>query len=270
MKLMKTKNLLWTMRLYAIAAGLLIMPNAYSAEQPDKKAWFENEDTLRADLKRAIADAEIVDETEVSHTLMPIDPEDPQQEWMTIGDKRMVLVAAFMNQYGTQFYAEPDTFRIQKETGVWVALPADWKRRAAEFEGLDSVQVRMRMVQMLGLGVDCDYDQVVEFYADPDYMFRPAYDPSINTSTSATSFPAFADETYTVGETHFREWFGLNQSLAYTGKYALPWTRLGYTYDWHRGAPHEGLSEYIVSFHTLVKVKSRESCWSFIQNILQK
>ncbi|NLV52414.1 MAG: hypothetical protein GXY64_04010 [Bacteroidales bacterium] len=244
--------------------------SSFVGDDETPKDWYEQKDSLRADLARAILDAQELAPSKVSHTLMAINIDNPDQEWATIHGRKMVLVAAFMNDKGLPFYMAEDTFRIAKQTGVWVALPMDWQRRASEFEGLDSVASQIRMVQMLGLGVDCDYDHVVEFYADPDFLFRPAFNPDITTHSVEPSFPAYADSTYRVGETYFREWFAYNLSMAYVGDDALPWTQLGYTYDWHRGAPREGLTEFIVSFHTLVQVKRRVGSWTFIQEICQK
>ncbi|MBR1926897.1 MAG: hypothetical protein IJ840_03985 [Bacteroidales bacterium] len=54
---------------------------------------------------------------------------------------------------------------------------------------------------------------------------------------------------------------------AYEDDTPLPWTQLGYTYDWHEGADKVGLSEYIVSTQTLVKVKSAQTEWDFVRSL---
>ena len=89
----------------------------------------------------------------------------------------------------------------------------------------------------------------------------------MSTTGSPAEFPKWVDESYTVGETNFRDWFARQQKSAYSGKGACPWWQLGYSYDWHRGAPTQGLSEYIVTNNTLVRVKSCQSAWKFIQSI---
>ena len=150
-----------------------------------------------------------------------------------------------------------------------MTLPADWLRKREAYEGLDSVAAHMRMIQMYGLSPDCDYNIMVQFYADPAYMFRPAHDTDITTTSAGLEFPAYADEKYTVGETNFREWYRYSYESAYEDDSPLPWTQLGYTYDWHHGAPHEGLSEYIVTHQALIKVKSHESEWSFIKSLIK-
>ena len=98
-------------------------------------------------------------------------------------------------------------------------------------------------------------------------MFRPAHDPSITTTTAGVTYPKFVTKKYKVGETNFRDWYEESVTAAFEDDSPLPWTQLGYTYDWHKGARRQGLSEYVVGHHALVKVKSRESAWQFIQNL---
>ena len=151
--------------------------------------------------------------------------------------------------------------------GTWVTIPGEWLSKKDAFVGLDSAAAHMRMLQMYGLSPDCTYNIMVQFYADVNGIFRPASDPSINTTTAGIEFPAWADENYKVGDTNFREWFRYNVSAAFEDDSPLPWTRLGYTYDWHKGANRQGLSEYVVVDQTYLKVKGYESEWQFIQNL---
>ena len=225
---------------------------------------IEDEAVLRVDYAHSLADAQNPDASKVSTTLMPISDTNKDLEWKTIDGKRMVLVCTMMNHSSLRFWEATDTFRLSKQTGIWVTLPADWKRRANEYARGDSLHTRYRMIQMLGLWPGCDYDTVVEFYVDASRLFRPAFDPSINTTTCGTSFPAWADENYTVGETNFREWFAYQSSTAYVGDYACPWTQLGYTYDWHHGSSREGLSEFVATYNSLALIKKRQGSWTFI------
>lgn len=78
-----------------------------------------------------------------------------------------------------------------------------------------------------------------------------------------------ANESYTVGETNFREWFAYQSSVAYSGDWACPWTQLGYTFDWHHDSSHIGLSEYVASVGALSYIKARTGLWTFIQRILE-
>ena len=234
------------------------------AEGEDER-WYEDEAALRADYMHALADAQWPDASKVSTSLMPISEANKELEWKTIDGKRMVLVCTMLNQSSLRFWQATDTFRLSKQTGIWVSIPAEWKHRAAQYAAYDSIASRYRMIQMLGLWPGCDYDTMVEFYVDASTLFRPAHDPSIHTTTCGTSFPSWADESYTVGETKFREWFAYQSSTAYEGDYACPWTQLGYTYDWHHGASREGLSEYVATYNALALIKKKQGSWTFIR-----
>ena len=179
--------------------------------------WYEDEATLNADYAFALNDARSPLPSEVSTTLMPIDESNPELEWITVDGKKMVLVCTMLSENSLRYWQETDTFRLSKQTGIWVTLPQEWKHKAGMFVGMDSVAARYRMVQMLGLWPECNYNTVVEFYVDADMLFRPAFDLSINTTTSGVEFPSWADGSYTVGETNFREWFAYQQSVAVKG-----------------------------------------------------
>ena len=232
-------------------------------------AWYENDSLLWAQLADAVENAKQLDSTKISNQLMPIRKDIPGQEWATIDGKDMVLLMTLVDSSRlARFFGGEGAYQIDRELGTWASIPLDWKNRAKEYEGLDSVAAHMRMVQMYGLSPDCDYNIMVEFYADPAGIFRPSPNPDITTTSTSLEFPAYADENYKVGETNFREWYRYSISSAYEDDSPLPWTQMGYTYDWHEGAPsYVGVSEYIVTHHTLIKVKQYESEWQFIQNL---
>jgi hypothetical protein len=237
-------------------------------EEADTLPWYENMEALNADLKAAIDDARELDSTKVGVNLMPIKKGTPNEEWETINGKNMVLLVTLVDSSRLQkFFGQEGVYKIDREMGTWVTIPGEWLTKKEAFEGLDSAAAHMRMLQMYGLSPDCTYNIMVQFYADVKGIFRPASDPSIDTTSAGIEFPEWADENYKVGDTNFREWFRYNVSAAFEDDSPLPWTRLGYTYDWHKGAPRQGLSEYVVVDQTYLKVKSYESEWQFIQNL---
>lgn len=238
-----------------------------SVQKESAVQWYNDTTALRRALNKAIEDAQVLDESKVSHTLMPIDESVPEEEWIDANGTKMVLVLTMLKHDALKYYAK-DTFELNYESGIWVTIPADWKRRRAEFEGMDSVESRMRMVQMLGMGINSNFGDIVEFYADAKKIFRPAYDPDIKTNTSPITFPEGIDSTVFIGVTNFRKWFASKLSTAYENT-SLPWTQMGYTYDWHEGAQREGLSEYVVSHQTKIIVKRRIGSWTFIKDLLK-
>ena len=238
------------------------------AAPTDELSWYYDLENLQGDLRDAIAAVLPLDSSKICHNLMPVRKGYPGEEWVNIDGRDMVLVVTLVDSSRLQkFFGRDDVYRIDREMGTWITIPNEWKSRRDAFEGLDSVAAHMRLIQMYGLSPDCDYDIMVQFYADPAGMFRPAHDPDITTTSAPLDFPAHVDENYKIGETNFREWYRYSVAAAYEDDSPLPWTQLGYTYDWHRDANHVGLSEYIVGHNTLIKVKKSESAWAFVRNL---
>ena len=259
----------------------LFIPVGYTGENPQDYEAAEKllinavkeriqKRNLRDGLADAVKDARKVEASEVSNNLMPICKDYPGQEWAEVDGHDMVLVMTLVDSSRkNKFFSGKGTYKIDRISGTWVTLPADWKGRSTHYEGLDSVAARVRMMQMLGLDSECNYDTIVCFYADPCGMFRPAHDPAITTTTVGLEFPAYVDENYKIGETNFREWYRYNEAMLKSDNSPLPWTQLGYTYDWGDGTDHKGLAEYIVGHETLINVKSVMSAWDFIRSITQ-
>lgn len=250
-----------------ILVGSIMLIGCAREDDPFEESilWYEDMAALKTDYAVALSEAQIPLPSKVSTALMPIDESNTELEWITMGEKKMVLVCTMLAESSYKYWQATDTFRLTKQTGLWVTIPQEWKYKASRFIGLDSIASRYRMVQILGLWPECDYNAVVEFYIDPAMLFRPSYDPSITTTTSGVEFPSWADESYTIGETNFREWFSYQKSIAYEGNSACPWTQLGYTYDWHHNADFKGLSEYIATVGALAFIKSRKGSWTFMK-----
>ena len=107
----------------------------------------------------------------------------------------------------------------------------------------------MRVVQMLGLPPDYCGNRIVLFWAEKDSLFRPTPDPEIHDSEVLLDFRDDVDPRY-------RAWFEDYYRTAYYSDTPYPWTRLGYTYDWHSGSPSAiGPAEFIVRPSTRVIVR---------------
>jgi hypothetical protein len=105
--------------------------------------------------------------------------------------------------------------------------------------------LNLRLKQYLGLNADWNYDVFVELWVDPADMFRPCVDPEIDDAScqlkfaedkvpavkNIASYPAFYKNLY-FNDFRYRP--------------GVPWTGLGYTYDWGNPASPVGASEYIL------------------------
>jgi hypothetical protein len=183
------------------------------------------------------------------NTLFALNANNPKLEWSDT-EPKMVKVAAWMSEAAfTRHYFDPDnnalvtpvTAPSENIASIWVTLSPQVKEFCQQ---LDYEDPTFRLKQYLGLDPNRSYTTFVEFWVAPDDIFRPCTDPSpADQSCNLT----FNEEQPPVvnGITDYREYFERLQQTSYSSTGA-PWTRLGYTYDWHYGLPGVGASEYIV------------------------
>ena len=102
------------------------------------------------------------------------------------------------------------------------------------------------------------------FYAEADGLFRPTPDNETTDHEAELDFPASATPDY-------REWFEENRQFSYFSDTPYPWTRLGYTYDWHSGtSSHVGPGEFIIREGATVRVAAKMGIWSWYREISQQ
>lgn len=121
---------------------------------------------------------------EICHTLpaivSPDSLDDPRQQWMVSADgKAFVLVGSMMSAAEAEGYPAPsDELFTMDGRMPWVTLPYDLADHLLKRLPVcsDSLECRMRLVQLLGLPPACDYDCITFFYAEADGLFRPTTD----------------------------------------------------------------------------------------------
>lgn len=232
----------------------------------ENSTWYKDTAALEALYQKAVDDAKEPTPSKVVDTLSSITnaKDNPDQEWIKVGDTDMVLVASLMKDKFVQMYKnEKDTFRLASNES-WFTIPAEWQKKAGCFAGMDSVESRTRLLQMLGLPLSTVHTEIVAVYVDAKALFRPSHDPEITDHTSQLTYPSGVSRNH-------HDWFEYNVSFSYEPGNAYPWTQLGYTYDWHNpDGYHVGLSEFVAFKGTLAKVKEIKSCWQFIQELQGK
>ena len=118
----------------------------------------------------------------------------------------------------------------------------------------------LRTKQVLGMGEDSQNTHISSMWFDPADISRPAYitDPNKQMQLSF-------DETVT---DEYKAWFQSQYYYSYEVK-KLPWTRLGYTYDWSREAKDRyGLSEFIAWNGATFKVEKTLLVSDFLESLL--
>lgn len=114
--------------------------------------------------------------------------------------------------------------------------------------------ITLRLQQLLGLPPRENAPRLVELWVNPLDLFRPSIDPQISDHEAEIS-PPQSDLFTTVSPGH-STWFNDRFKSSYTGKSALPWTRLGYSYDWGNVDSKIGLSEFVIRQGSTVGVRS--------------
>ncbi|MDD7318469.1 MAG: hypothetical protein SOZ80_05320 [Prevotella sp.] len=245
-----------------LAGSYCVAGNGGNRRQRDG-VWYEDTVRLHALYKQAVEDAAQPTQNKLVNTLVSIDKTDSGngQEWIRIGNTDMVLVASFMKEkYAVLYQNSTDTFRLAANES-WFTIPAEWKKKAGCFAEMDSVESRMRIIQMLGLPMESQNTHVVLMYIDANTLFRPSRDPETNDRVAQLTYPEGVSEGH-------RDWFEYNLSLAYQPENPYPWTQIGYTYDWHSPTgTHVGLSEFVSLRGSLVKVKAVMGSHTFIRSL---
>lgn len=283
---METRNQLfatlnsWLWGWLMIVMLIISLTSCRADKQAD--AWYLDMPQLQADYLKAVADAAVAEAHETCHTLPAITTpgEHPEQEWTIAEGRNMILVGTFTNPTDARRWTAGDVFR-QDNLLPWVTLPHDLEAHLRRLPPCaDSLECRMRIVQLLGLPPDCDYDRMVFFYVAPEGLFRPSPDPEIDDHSASPDFApdsstpdckgSASEDCKSSVPAHYRKWFDANIAFSYHSDTPYPWTRLGYTYDWHRGTESvRGPGEFIVHPGAWVRLKRKVTVWRWYRETIR-
>lgn len=131
---------------------------------------------------------------------------------------------------------------------TWVFAWADLLARWTRFSNPPSLQKGKRLSRILGLPDTADRDTIVILRVKNTDLFRPAYQIAVDQlvrADAATRFPISATPGTPIGR------FLLEQKNTNT----MPWTRMGYTYNWGSTDPNNyfGLAEFVFLRGTSVR-----------------
>lgn len=251
------------------AVGIVLLALCGSCADRCDRPWYQDADALNACYLAAVQDAEEALPQEICRTLpvivSPDSPDDPRQQWTVSADGRaFVLVGSMMSSAEAEEYPAPSSgLFTMDERMPWVTLPYDLAdhllKRLPACE--DSLECRMRLIQLLGLSPACDYDCITFFRVEADGLFRPTPDSETTDSEAELDFPASATTAY-------RQWFDGNRQFSYSSDTPYPWTRLGYTYDWNCDtSSHIGPGEFVIRQGAAVMVAAKKGIWSWYREI---
>jgi hypothetical protein len=207
---------------------------------------------LGARYAAAVRDASRAMPDEVVDTLVAITPDNDSLVWNQ--DKTLVKVVTWKSQSSYENNLLPYTQTSGNEKYVvWVtAAPYAqdfcrqfmWQHPKATKAALD-----LRLKKRLGLSADWSYDLFVELWVSPDDLFRPCVDPDPGDSSCDLNFGPTVPVVKNIADyPSFYKNLYFNDFRSSPG---VPWTGLGYTYDWLRPWANPtvevGESEFILS-----------------------
>ena len=198
----------------------------------------------------AMKDAEVAEPEEISTDLTAITPHNQELVWSgTRGESRLLVLnwTSFIDPTSSEGPYDPGNgFRAGESMvstrDVFVTVVPElheWCQANGPF--MDTTE---RIEQLVGFNSGRgEGRQFVELWADPQDLFRPSPDPEISDGEAELDFP-WSGRFVSVSEEHV-QWFREFKSMSYQEN-GLPWTRLGYTYDWGNPDSDIGLSEFVI------------------------
>lgn len=188
--------------------------------------------------------------------VLPLFPAVPDAE----GNVRVVTLTAESYAPGTQTLGGD----------VWVTVVPEARDSCRSWR--DEPELVMRLRQLLGLQPADPVTHFVEMSVPAASMFRPTVDPAVTTrwpcgegqvggGSCGLEFPAGVDPAHVqwMARQMLSAWqvpdgYPAQRTGGGRGALGYPWTRLGYTYNWHPGSPRYGASEYLVRGGATVRV----------------
>lgn len=215
---------------------------------------------------------------EISNNLETITPWNPNL--VKSPDNQHILVVSWMSEWAyDNFYknVNPKKYGPKYEFLSWVTIPAETQKfiRAFKKTNPNPKDLQKRLTQWLGLPPEEPGHEAkkvfVEMWVKPEDLMRPCMNNNIVSNSCATDlFPhnstaPFEDFFTIAGETtnrDYADWYKQERSAKYTTGFIMPWTRLGYTFDWGTDfkktsttVPEKGATEFIIRPGSEVMIK---------------
>lgn len=191
----------------------------------------------------AVEDAATPEENEIFTELLAITPDNKDIIWNKSQDR--ILVVTWKSDWSYNTHIRPFTHSSENESYViWVTLASQVKRFCQRFihenPSVSNKQLSLRLKQYLGLDPSSGYDQFVEMWVNPNDLIRPCVDPEINDKKCNLDFKAKLLNVKSIND-----YYSFYQKLRKAQ--SMPWTGLGYTYDWGNMNGEVGASEFILA-----------------------
>lgn len=197
--------------------------------------------------QNAVRDASIVDAPEVRQDLLAIDPANPRLQWNA--DQTKIKVVTWKSQDSFDRFLKPYAQTSGDQAFViWVSTAPEVQQLCQTFvrdhANASQADIELRLKQFLGLHPDWKYDVFVEMWVSPADLFRPCVDPEVTDSSCNLSFQKPFPEVRGIKD--YPEFYKNLYFADFRSQPGVPWTGLGYTYDWGNPQNPKGASEFIL------------------------
>lgn len=197
--------------------------------------------------RNAVDDAAVVESSDVFGGLLPVSKDHPDLIWNADKSRILVVMWKSRNSY-EKFYKNQHATAPSEAYVTWVTLAPQVREFGRAFlasrPGATQDQLNLRLKQYLGLKPEWTYDLFIELWVRPEDMFRPCVDPetddtvcNIRFGTPLPRVKNIADYACFYKDLYFND---------FRIRPGVPWTGMGYTYDWGRPDHPFGASEYIL------------------------
>lgn len=243
-----------------VAAGFHNIPYCDVIDNRGSKISFADKDSIiDAQFQAAITDAAEALPDEI-HPLVVINTASDMITWDA--DKSRVLVIAFHNE--PQAYPEGETVKLSKN--VWVVGEKElYSWYQSHKDGVKDWNLRWN--QVMGLPRTSAMSHFSAFWVEPQNLIRPAFITDIQKDSMEVALDERFEDYSSEQEfkVWYKNWFDKNRARSYRKKDGLPWTRLGYSYDWGSKGDKYGLSEFLTLDDAEVRVLFTKNIPTFMK-----
>ena len=208
--------------------------------------------TLKERLHNAYLDVIEEDENDIRN-LVCLSKDDVNVTWNSDNNKVLLFT---LHRYPNSY---PDGQEITFSWGEsWVCSVKEYAKWYKDNKS-NIKDILLKTKQVLGMSDESKNTYISSMWFDPSDVYRPAYVTN-PTKQMSLSFDEDATEEY-------KNWFANQYYYSYDVS-KLPWTRLGYTYDWSEEAKDKyGLTEFIAWKGTTVTVDKTLTVEEFVNTL---
>jgi hypothetical protein len=196
----------------------------------------------------AVKDAAIVEAKEATNQLWAINKNNANLIWNKDKTKLLVVTWKSLSAYD-KFLKNNSQTSDDLNYALWVTAAPQVKKFCQQLKQHedDDRDLNLRLKQYLGLAPDWQYDVFVEMWVSPESLFRPCVDPDIDDSECKAKIPKDFFSSNRIDEIpDYGKFYQQLYFKSFRASAGVPWTGLGYTYDWGNEQSRIGASEFIL------------------------